>query len=497
MALFLVAVPASDGEYGRLVNCAQGAARGCHATEFVCPPLKVGTLDSLMTLSDELGKIDFMGEAVAKKIRRIFEELKVKGQDDRELLIDGLDPKAYIEQFAWKFERFPKDWKLPKMVTFMQGKMDSIDQNMKKLNAEYTDAKSKLAALNRKSAGNLLVADLNDMLTAEVLGDQPIEDVFASTAYTRTVAVVVSSKEKEAFEESYMTFDSEAVVLKQAAERAKPAGNAGAASAPFTVVTPSGRSLAVTVAYAEGGKPCVRDLKLATEAQHGIKYEHQQFEWDDDLIGDDTALGDEIAFGAKLNLQLESPQGVVQIKEKFSPVLPGSARWLMDDNDGYSLYAVKLLRGQNDAFLDGFKKACVEQRHTVRLWEPPTETKQGTETLKAQLERVERQYNKLMRNLLRYSVPWYTEMFSTWMHLKVIRVFVDSVLNFGVPANFVSALIECKPKDAKKVYQALDKQYKHLDAVGVSQLDANDAAVQALGGNEEYHPYVLVPISYL
>ena len=35
--------------------------------------------------------------------------------------------------------------------------------------------------------------------------------------------------------------------------------------------------------------------------------------------------------------------------------------------------------------------------------------------------------------------------------LQVIRVFVDSVLNYGVPANFVTALIDCKAKDSKKV----------------------------------------------
>ena len=68
-------------------------------------------------------------------------------------------------------------------------------------------------------------------------------------------------------------------------------------------------------------------------------------------------------------------------------------QWLRDDNDGYSVYAVKLLKGAvkgaEDPFLDGFKKACQEKRYTLRLWTPPAETKQGAETLQNQLVRVE------------------------------------------------------------------------------------------------------------
>merc|ERR1719243_8029 len=78
------------------------------------------------------------------------------------------------------------------------------------------------------------------------------------------------------------------------------------------------------------------------------------------------------------------------------------------------------------------------------MWEPPTESKDGGETLKDQLERTQAKFDKLSSSLRRYSKPWYEELMIAWIHLKVIRVFVESVLNFGVPANFQTALIDCK-----------------------------------------------------
>jgi len=504
-ALFLVAVPdnSQKNEFDKISKCARGASK-CQVHTFAADGLRVGTLDSLMSLSDELSKVDMMGEAVAKKIRRTFEELRIKCDVDKELTVGGLDPKQYIEQFAWKHDRFPRQRKLPELVKYIQNKMDHVDTNMKKLYSEYADSKAKLASLSRKSAGNALVADLNDMLTQEVLGQRNIADVFSESEYIKTVAVVVATKMKEEWESTYHLLDAEAVTLKQAggAGGPAPAGkvNQGSTSTQFTVVTPSERSLPVEVKHEPGQQPSVLDLKYAVQETYDIKVEHQQIEWDEDLATDPTPLGTAlIPGGSTLKLSLEMPQEVVQTVDRFSPVVPGSSQWLVDDNDGYSVYSVKILKGEGNAFLDGFKKACSEKRFTVRLWEPPVETKQGFETLKDQLNRTQASNDKLTKSLLRYTEPWFQDMFVSWIHIKVIRVFVDAVLNYGVPPNFVTALVDCKGgKETKKVLDALDKQYKSLDAVGVGELSksgSDNAAVQALGGSAEYHPYVYLPIN--
>jgi len=336
-----------------------------------------------------------------------------------------------------------------------------------------------------------------------VLGGRNIGDVFSESDYIKTVAVVVPSKHKEEWESTYHTLDSEAVSLKAApgvGRAAGKVGNQGSAIMEFTVITPSGRSLAVGVRHNPGQQPTVRDLKLAIEEHHDIKVEHQQIEWDEDLATDPTPLGTAlIPGGSTLKLSLEMPQAVVHTVDRFSPVVPGSAEYLTHDNDGFSVYAVKLLKGEGDAFFDGFKKACQEKRFSVREWTPPVQTKEGFETLKDQLDRVEKANDKLTMSLLRYTEPWFQDMFVSWIHIKVIRVFVDAVLNYGVPPNFVTALVDCKGgKDTKKILDALDTQYKSLDAVGVGELSksgSDNAAVQALGGSAEYHPYVFLPIN--
>ncbi len=38
----------------------------------------------------------------------------------------------------------------------------------------------------------------------------------------------------------------------------------------------------------------------------------------------------------------------------------------------------------------------------------------------------------------------YTDMFSGWIHLKVIRLFVESVLRFGIPVNFQAAVLKVR-----------------------------------------------------
>jgi V-type H+-transporting ATPase subunit C len=41
-------------------------------------------------------------------------------------------------------------------------------------------------------------------------------------------------------------------------------------------------------------------------------------------------------------------------------------------------------------------------------------------------------------------------VYSGWIHLKVIRGFVESVLRYGLPVDFVTAFIEPVPKKEKQ-----------------------------------------------
>ena len=45
-------------------------------------------------------------------------------------------------------------------------------------------------------------------------------------------------------------------------------------------------------------------------------------------------------------------------------------------------------------------------------------------------------------NLINWCKSSYSELFVSWVHIKAVRVFVESVLRFGLPVNFTAAFIK-------------------------------------------------------
>ncbi|GCB69757.1 hypothetical protein scyTo_0012483 [Scyliorhinus torazame] len=77
--------------------------------KFPIPELKVGTLDSLVGLSDELGKLDTFVEGIVKKLAQytadIMEDSKDKAQEN--LLANGVDLHRYVTHFQWDMAKYP------------------------------------------------------------------------------------------------------------------------------------------------------------------------------------------------------------------------------------------------------------------------------------------------------------------------------------------------------------------------------------------------------
>ena len=91
------------------------------------------------------------------------------------------------------------------------------------------------------------------------------------------------------------------------------------------------------------------------------------------------------------------------------------------------------------------------------------------------------------------------EVFQAWTHLKSLRVFVESVLRYGLPPDFVGFTIKPKVKQDKKILDILTTQYGYLGGSPSSRhggqgsdedpSGGEDAAV--LGFNEkDYRPFV-------
>ena len=80
----------------------------------------------------------------------------------------------------------------------------------------------------------------------------------------------------------------------------------------------------------------------------------------------------------------------------------------------------------------------------------------------------------------------YAEAFSAWVHVCAVRLFVESVLRYGVPPNLLAALVSPRPKQGAKLRKALAGLLG--DGAGARHWEADAGA--GGGGEAEMYPYV-------
>jgi len=131
---------------------------------------------------------------------------------------------------------------------------------------------------------------------------------------------------------------------------------------------------------------------------------------------------------------------------------------------------------------DGFKKQCREKRFIVRDFEYSEDAYKRLKAQREQLEDAVKRQQELVRGL--YQAAWSDAMVA-WMHIKAMRVFVESVLRFGMPPRFASFILTPKPGATTAARKAL------ADVLGKSGQSGPTGAEKADGqDDEEYYPYV-------
>lgn len=159
-------------------------------------------------------------------------------------------------------------------------------------------------------------------------------------------------------------------------------------------------------------------------------------------------------------------------------IVPMSARQFkgVDDKDGNTLWRVVMFRSA----VDGFKKSCREKRFAVRDFEY---SKDGYVKLEQQRKNVEESV-KRQRDLVYglYQAAW-SDVFVAWMHIKAMRVFVESVLRFGMPPSFASFIMSPKGDSTLARKALADTLGKQAVAISASMSETAD-------GDDEFFPYV-------
>ncbi|XP_022872220.1 V-type proton ATPase subunit C isoform X1 [Olea europaea var. sylvestris] len=157
---------------------------------FNIPNLRVGTLDLLLALSDDLLKSNNFIEGVSHKIRRQIEDLeRVSGVMSSSLTVDGVPVDSYLTRFVWDEAKYPTMSPLREIVDGIHVQIAKIEDDLKVRIAEYSNVRSQLNAINRKQAGSLAVRDLSNLVKPQ--------DIITSEHLTTLLAVVPKYSQKD------------------------------------------------------------------------------------------------------------------------------------------------------------------------------------------------------------------------------------------------------------------------------------------------------------
>ncbi|CAN6980803.1 unnamed protein product [Brassica rapa subsp. trilocularis] len=157
---------------------------------FNIPNLRVGTLDSLLALGDDLLKSNSFVEGVSQKIRRQIEELeRISGVESNALTVDGVPVDSYLTRFVWDEAKYPTMSPLKEVVENIQSQVAKIEDDLKVRVAEYNNVRRQLNAINRKQSGSLAVRDLSSLVKPE--------DIVASEHLETLLAVVPKYSQKD------------------------------------------------------------------------------------------------------------------------------------------------------------------------------------------------------------------------------------------------------------------------------------------------------------
>jgi len=415
MSYFLVSISNDGGAPEQAYRKMQSAGACPEAPfaemfKFEVPSLTVGTLDTLMTLSDDLVRTDSIVEQTVRKIERTTAELF--GGKSTDLTVGGVPAQRYIQQFAWDSAKYPNRRPLKELVAMIAGGATGIEEELKQLTTSFADKQQALHDAKRKSGGNMMKADLNDALDEETMSKVKVVD----TEYLKTVFIAIPKMSKENFESTIEGIASDVVGF---------------------------------------GGP--------------------------DWSGDSSKLGGPISFGNQVDRH----------QVRGSPVVPGSIQLVKSDEDSI-LYAVTILKGEYEAgYYEGeefhagsFKefepelaKACRDKRFLLRefSWDPSQATKSQMAREQLQVE-----VDGMKSALMRWCKTHFGDAFVAWMHIKAIRVFVESVLRYGLPVDFTSVLYKVHTGKDLQLTQKLDKSL----GSGVDDVDEE--------GAEEYHDFVFL-----
>ena len=93
---------------------------------------RVGTLDGLLSLADDLGKVNQAVEGTVNKIRRQLVELQggVPPEERADVWVEGATPEGYLQRFAWNEAKYPSRRPLKEIVQSIMDTVQKLDDDL-------------------------------------------------------------------------------------------------------------------------------------------------------------------------------------------------------------------------------------------------------------------------------------------------------------------------------------------------------------------------------
>jgi len=327
----------------------------CMSYRFAIPDLRVGTLDSLLTLSDDLVKMCMVAEQTLAKVYRQIVEIN-PDQQVNSMLVEGVPVDRFLTAFQWDEAKHPQRRPLKETIENVSAGVALLDEDLKVRVSEFNQMRSVRSALGRKDKGSLAVRDLRGVLPA---------DKYVESENLTTLLAVVNR--------------------------------------------------------------------------------HHKKEW------------------------LSHYESMAQY------VVPRSSSLVLEDTE-YSLMTVVVFKRTADAF----KTAASEKGYQMREY---AQMPAGEAPLEQQKSQLEDQYTAKKVELMDWCQTAYSETLGLIVHMVAVRLFIESILRYGLPPCFMAAVVKPHPKQVKRLRAVL------ADSFGRSQVHWKDSE-DAPPGTEEAFPYV-------
>ncbi|KAJ1740100.1 Vacuolar ATP synthase subunit C [Coemansia sp. RSA 1086] len=307
--------------------------------DFHLPQLKIGTLDTLVQLSDELSKLDTAYEATTGKFIDTLRSLTQANNEGlaSKLSVEGKTVDQYVRTFSWNNAKYRSDRPLPEIIGQISESMAAVDAQLKTKMTQYNALRNSLATVRRKQNGNLSVKSLNGIVKRS--------DCVADSEYLQTLFVAVP-------------------------------------------------------------RMLTRDWLNSYE-------------------------------------------------RLSSMVVPRSSSKLAEDSE-YALFSVVVFKRVQDEFAAKARDARFIVRDFVY-------DEEALEQDRAHALEVVEQEEELLDTIGEWLVGTFGDVVTAWVHIKALRVFVESVLRYGIPPDFVPLLVRPNMKQASKIKQQLADFYAYLE----------------------------------